>query len=107
MNDNNFIKKLITRLNAGNRAAQSKPVMQMNNGRMGGLFQMLARTEETELSCDDVFRLLDEYADVTISGEDAASLLPLVKLHLDNCMDCREEYETLIQILKDSTQISS
>src|SRR4030065_1910704 len=105
MNKDNFLKKIIMRLNAGKRAAQSDPTMHIDEGMMGSFFHMLAQTEETELSCDDVFRLLDQYAEMEISGEDAANLLPLVKSHLDNCMDCREEFESLVQIIRAASEI--
>lgn len=72
---------------------------------MGDFLLMLTHTEDNEISCDEVFKLLDQYAELEISDEEAANLLPLVKLHLDNCMDCREEYETLVQIINASARI--
>lgn len=64
------------------------------------LLQMVANTDEVEISCDELFELLDRYVEMEVSGEDAAVLLPLVKKHLDRCMDCHEEYEALLRILQ-------
>lgn len=66
------------------------------------LLQMVANTDEVEISCDELFELLDRYVEMEVSGEDAAVLLPLVKKHLDRCMDCHEEYEALLRILQAS-----
>lgn len=66
------------------------------------LLQMVANTDEVEISCDELFELLDRYVEVEVSGEDAAVLLPLVKKHLDRCMDCHEEYEALLRIVQAS-----
>jgi hypothetical protein len=60
---------------------------------------MLALTQEEELTCDEVFALIDQFTEMAIRGEDVAGLMPLVKQHLDLCGDCREEYEVLQGIL--------
>ena len=36
-------------------------------------------TEDVEISCDEVFALLDHFAEFEVSGEDAARLLPLFR----------------------------
>ncbi len=64
------------------------------------LLEMLARTTGTEYSCDDVHRLIDQFAEAVLSGKNAAKLWPLIQQHLDNCPDCREEYEALMRILR-------
>jgi len=63
---------------------------------------MVADTDEVEISCDDVFELLDSYVELEARGEDVARLLPLVKKHLERCMDCREEFEALRRIIQAS-----
>jgi len=61
-------------------------------------------TEEHELACDEVFFLLDQFAEMIKSGEDASHLIPLVQKHLSMCPDCREEYETLMQMMETPTK---
>jgi predicted component of type VI protein secretion system len=75
------------------------------NGRMSPeqlakLARQLEQTQETEYSCEDVFRLLDRFAESVRRGEDAAKLMPLVQHHLDLCPDCREEFEALMRVLR-------
>ncbi|HVM70240.1 MAG TPA: hypothetical protein VMT91_00670 [Anaerolineales bacterium] len=71
---------------------------------MQALLGMLSMTEEQELSCDDVFALLDQFAELIQRGEDASQLMPMVQKHLNMCPDCREEYETLLQMMRTSSK---
>ncbi len=63
------------------------------------MLMMIEKTQENELSCDEVHALLDQYAEMAMKGENPAEFLPLVHDHLDLCPDCREEYEALARIL--------
>ncbi|PKO04015.1 MAG: hypothetical protein CVU41_19235 [Chloroflexi bacterium HGW-Chloroflexi-3] len=64
------------------------------------MLMMIEKTQEKELSCDEVHALLDQYAEMALRGEDTAELLPLVHYHLVMCPDCKEEYEALTRILQ-------
>jgi len=68
---------------------------------------MLASTEDVELSCDEVLVLLDVYAEMAMRGEDVASAMPLVERHLGRCMDCTEELEALMRILRSGQAFSA
>jgi hypothetical protein len=63
------------------------------------LVDMVKKTQENEISCNEVYRLLDQYAEMVVRGQDPGEIMPLVKHHLEMCMDCREEYEALLEIL--------
>ena len=73
---------------------------------MGKLFQMVENTDEVELSCDEVFDLMDQYVESDVRGEDAAKLLPLVQKHLERCRDCHEEYEALARVIEASSELN-
>lgn len=64
------------------------------------ILEMLKKTQEEELTCDEVFALLDQFAEMAARGEPVASLMPLVQQHLDLCGDCREEYESLLRVIQ-------
>lgn len=64
------------------------------------LAQVLARTHEDELGCDECFELLDRFVETELAGLDAATAMPLVEDHLRKCGDCREEFEALLAALK-------
>lgn len=70
---------------------------------MTQLMDMLEKTNVEEYSCDEVYDLVDQYAELMAKGEDAAHMMPLIKHHLDMCIDCREEYESLLSILNSAS----
>jgi hypothetical protein len=74
--------------------------MQIPVDKLKAMVRGVARTQETEYSCDDAYRLLDEFAEAVAQGKDAAKLMPLVQQHLDLCPDCREEFEALLRVLR-------
>jgi hypothetical protein len=59
------------------------------------------KTQEVEYSCDDVFEVIDQFVELVIKGENAATLMPYVQRHIEMCGDCFEEYEVLISILRE------
>ena len=75
----------------GMQAVQSK--------KMQNMMAMLSMTREVELTCDEVFALLDQFVELAAQGEDVAKLMPLVQHHLDMCKDCLEEYKVLESIV--------
>ena len=71
--------------------------------RLKRMIHMVDSTADIEIACDEAYRLLDEYADMLLRGEDPAALLPQVKHHLEMCMDCREELDVLLAALRATT----
>lgn len=63
----------------------------------------LLKTNEDELSCDEVFELIDEYAEANLPQKEAARLKPLILHHLDMCRECDEEYEALLKVLEETS----
>lgn len=57
-------------------------------------------TQTEEYSCDDAYKVLDVYAEIVARGDDPSELMPLVKLHLEICDNCREEFEALLVVLQ-------
>jgi hypothetical protein len=66
------------------------------------LMQMVDKTQEIELSCDDVYHILDQYTELVYQDENSQELMPLVEHHIQICPDCREEFEALLRILQAS-----
>lgn len=100
MSKDNFFKRIIKVLVDGKKASQQEAAPQQNGSMIGKLLQMVENTDEIEIPCDEVFDLLDQYVELEASGEDVANLLSLVKMHLDKCRDCREEYEALARVFE-------
>jgi hypothetical protein len=57
-------------------------------------------TRADELDCDTCFEQVDRFAEMMLTGRDAAEALPLVQDHLNRCDDCREEFEALLEALR-------
>ncbi len=66
------------------------------------MLMMLSNTQDKELTCDDVFALLDQFAELAAQGRDVSQFMPLVQQHLDMCPDCREEFKALERIVKNA-----
>lgn len=73
--------------------------MQLSQDDLKSLVENISKTQDVEIPCDDVFELIDEYADAAVRGEDTSKLMPLVKQHLEICFGCMEEFEALIRML--------
>lgn len=80
--------------------------MQLPMDKLKDMVRGLARTQETEYSCDDTYRLLDEFTEAVAHGRDAAKLMPLVQQHLEMCPDCHEEFEALLRVVQ-ATQLGA
>lgn len=91
MNIMQFFKKISRRLRGEPEITEDLVV---------DLMRRLQNTHEEELTCDEVFELIDEYAEASHRGEDVQSLKPLLRRHLDLCRECDEEYKALLQVLE-------
>ncbi len=67
-----------------------------------GLLESLVHTHKDELDCQQVYEVIDVYAEMSERGEDVSEALPMVKHHLEMCKDCMEEYEALMRVLEAS-----
>lgn len=91
-----FIQRLFGR---GKQKPSSGAASANSSEKMQKMMAMLSATRQEELTCDDVFALLDQFTELAAQGEDVSKLMPLVQQHLDMCADCREEYKVLESIL--------
>lgn len=67
------------------------------------IMHRLVVADVTKISCDEVFAIVDEYAEASQRGEDVSSLKPLIRHHLEMCRECDEEYRALLRVLEEST----
>ena len=60
-------------------------------------------THVTEITCEECFKHIERFAELTLSGGDARTAraeMPLIDDHLQHCADCREEFEALLVALR-------
>lgn len=72
----------------------------MRKNRFTDLMEMIYQTVEEDITCGECYAEIDRYVDMLQSGNDPATVLPKVKLHLQQCSCCREELNALISILE-------
>ena len=63
------------------------------------ILDLIRYLENCEVDCEQVFRALDQYAEINIRKEDAARLMPLIHQHLEMCSGCNDQYEALLDVL--------
>ena len=51
-----------------------------------------------DIGCDACFDELDRYVELELAGADAERAIPGMRLHLDSCAACRDEYESLREL---------
>jgi predicted anti-sigma-YlaC factor YlaD len=54
---------------------------------------------QPELLCDECFEKLDEYVELELSGAEVDQTLPALRAHLEGCEACREEYDSLRELV--------
>ncbi|HEX9840859.1 MAG TPA: hypothetical protein VGA72_16030 [Anaerolineales bacterium] len=67
----------------------------MNQDHFYAWLRNIYETRESEISCTECFDLSSRFVELETSGQNAVAELPQVKHHFDQCRACREEYETL------------
>jgi hypothetical protein len=53
-----------------------------------------------EVSCEECFERLDEYVELELAGEDADARVPGMRAHLEGCPACREDHESLRDLVQ-------
>lgn len=62
-------------------------------------------THIDEFSCVECYEHIEQFAEMTLQGQNAALLMPRVHAHLEQCPDCRQEFGALLAALRGSTGI--
>jgi hypothetical protein len=68
------------------------------------LLHRILTTRPEEMGCETCCEELGVLAELESQGEDASALLPLVRMHLENCQSCHEEYSALLIALRDASE---
>ncbi|MGH2606393.1 MAG: hypothetical protein ACRDG5_07350 [Anaerolineales bacterium] len=77
-----------------------RPMLALSPSAASVLGREIASTQEVEYDCSDVYRLLDQFAEAVLRGEEVSPWMPLIRAHLERCPDCRDEFEALMRILR-------
>jgi hypothetical protein len=64
------------------------------------LIKAALKSRPDEIGCDDCFDELHEFAEIKLEGKSPEEAMPLVQDHLERCGECREEFEALLEAMK-------
>jgi hypothetical protein len=53
-----------------------------------------------EVSCDECFEHLDRYVEAELAGAGPDAAVPGLSAHLEGCPACREEHDSLVELLR-------
>ena len=71
----------------------------MASERRDEIRPLLGPTAE-EVSCEACFDHLDEYVELEVAGGEPAAAMPGMRAHLDGCPACREDHESLRDLVR-------
>ena len=64
------------------------------------MVRSIASTKEVEYDCDECFDHIDQFVEDMLQDKNAAEAMPLVQDHLNRCGACQEEFEALLDSLR-------
>jgi hypothetical protein len=73
--------------------------MNTDDHRRRELIQRLLGPTGYQLDCQECFELLNEYTELELAGIEAGTLIPGLRVHLDGCLACNEDHESLRALL--------
>ena len=74
--------------------------MNIDSKHIKALARLLEITRDEELNCNEFLDQVAEYAELKLSGDIPEFIYDRMKHHLSICVECQEEYEALLKVLK-------
>lgn len=74
--------------------------MKLNKEILKKLLSKVPMTHEDEIGCGECYDQIHTFAEMELLNRSPEKAMPLVKEHLDNCGECREEYQALLKAIK-------
>jgi len=62
----------------------------------------IASTADDEVDCGALAEMLETVVANGARGADIRAVLPQIAQHLDHCSDCRDWYDTLVELAQES-----
>lgn len=77
--------------------------MALSQQQFETLQKMLSLTRSQELSCDECFRRMAEFAENALADQSVPEDLKALEHHLAICKECQEEFKALVKALEADT----
>lgn len=65
------------------------------------LVGLIATTQSDQISCDNCFGQIGEFAEMALEGRELSEGMQLIQRHLEQCPCCKDEYEALLDALRE------
>ncbi len=72
----------------------------METPKLNRTFGQLLGPGAPEVGCDECFDAIDRFVELELAGEEPERQLPGFRAHLAGCPACREEYESLRDLVQ-------
>jgi hypothetical protein len=76
----------------------------MENKPIDKRIKRLLGPAEPELLCEECFEKIHEYVELELQGRPADERIPGMRPHLEGCPACREEYDSLRELVRNSPE---
>ncbi len=63
------------------------------------LMGLVVTTEPDQITCDDCFGQIGEFAEYTLAKHDPSESMRVIRRHLEQCPCCKAEYRGLLDAL--------
>ena len=75
--------------------------MKLSAEQTRSLLQSVASAKSDDMDCDGCYGHLAEFVELELAGTKIPEALQKVQRHLDQCKCCGEEYDALIEALRE------
>jgi Zn finger protein HypA/HybF involved in hydrogenase expression len=75
--------------------------MTLSTEQIQTLVGLIVTTKPDQISCDDCFGQIGEFAEKSLEGRALSEGMQLIQTHLTQCPCCKGEYEGLLDALKE------
>ena len=78
--------------------------MALTDDQIKVMLDIVASSHPDQLDCDGCFEQIAEFAETELAGKSLSDAMNAVKVHLENCPCCQDEYETLLTALRGANE---
>lgn len=75
--------------------------MSLSKQQIQTLVGLIATTQSDNVSCDECFGRIGEFAEKALAGVELSEGMQLIRRHLEQCPCCKGEYEALLDALRE------
>lgn len=75
--------------------------MKLTPEQISTLIKLTVTTNSDPLDCDGCLALIDQYAQAELDGIELPEAIESVRIHLEQCKCCKDEYKALMTALRE------